>query len=83
MFSPIRRRDAYALDGHGCFLLFADLVLMPSTGMGVFCYSQTNAYALDGHGLLRLLGELMLMPLASIVSSQRGLCPLHDDCLQE
>ena len=33
------------------------LMLMHSTGMGVFCYSQTDAYALDGHGRFRLFSD--------------------------
>ncbi len=37
-------------------------MLMPLTGMGVFCYSQTNAYAIDGYGCFLLFADLMLMP---------------------
>ena len=37
-------------------------MLMPSTGMGVFCYSQTDAYALDGHVTFSLIQRWMLMP---------------------
>ena len=50
---------AYALDGHGCFLLFADLMLMPSTGMGFFAYSATVAYA---SGIYRFITERAMPP---------------------
>jgi hypothetical protein len=49
MLSPIRRLDAYGLDGHRYFLLIADSMLMPLTSMVFFAYSATVAYALDGH----------------------------------
>ena len=33
--------DAYALGGHGCFLLFADLMLMPCGIFDYFGYAPT------------------------------------------
>ena len=37
VFSLTQRRYAYDLDGHRCFLLFAEGMLMPSMGICRFC----------------------------------------------